>query len=717
MRGPLHNRAVPAAPHFVLSASSRSRLPLPACAAAAVTVPHALGLGLIAYAPLGSELPLGGLALWSAAIPGALATLLANRPGVVYAPTTVVALLFAAIFSTITASARELGMSAPQMLAACGFTVALGFAFQWLLGALRLASFVRFLPISVTHGFAAGIGLSMIFGQVRNGFGTGQWQWDGPLLLHAGAAAAVVAFALLTLRRWPRWPGLLAGVAAVTAALWLVGWAQAMPAAAPQASFALPPLPDYADVPWLDLMQRHGMQLLSLALLMAVVNSLDVLVFNQELDLEHGLRAEPNKALRRESLVGVLSGLCGLIPASISSSRSRIILSQAGPSPLAGPAHAGLLLLVAVTGHWWLHWIPIACLSGALLLAGYAQIPAPLWSRAYARAARVSWSQSWLVALVFVALGGAAALMAGLVVATFVLLHASASTALRRWHLDGQVRSRRLRPPAAEAWLAPRMNRVAVIELQGVMSFGVAAHMMEQVRALLDRRHDRVILDAHRVAAWDSTALVQLKALGRELAQQGRQLVVSSLSERAHAEVPLGLLLFADLDRALEWAEARILDEQASAQLLESGDQDWLGVLGEGMSPPARADLEQLLERIDVGNDACLFVAGDTGREIYFVASGLITMATAWPPSNGMRLASIGRGMPFGEMAFLSGAQRSACAGADGEGVQVARLTGEAFDKWATSHPGDALVFMRKLALVGTTRLAATTRQLRALLE
>lgn len=219
------------------------------------------------------------------------------------------------------------------------------------------------------------------------------------------------------------------------------------------------------------------------------------------------------------------------------------------------------------------------------------------------------------------------------------------------------------------------------------------------------------------MGAWDATALVQLKALGRELAQQGCQLGVSSLSERAHAEVPLGLLVFADLDRALEWAEAAILDERPATQRLEEGGQDWLGVLGDGMSPLARADLEPLVERIDVGTNACLFGAGDSGREIYFVRSGLITMATAWPPSNGMRLASIGRGMPFGEMAFLSGEPRSAYAGSDGEGAQVARLAGEAFDKWSTLHPGDALVFMRKLALVGTTRLAATTRQLRAILE
>jgi SulP family sulfate permease len=694
-------------------------VPQAALSAAAVTIPHALGLGLIAYAPLqASGLPVGALALWSAALPGALAALSAPRAGVVYAPTTVVALLYAAIVASIAASAPALGMGAAQVLAACGLTVAMAFLFQWLFGVLRLASLARFLPISVMHGFAAGVGLSMLLGQMRGGFGAGAgWHWDARLLLHAAAALAVVGIARLSQRRWPRWPGLLPGAITVAAALWLLGLGPQMTPAAAPAPFALPPTPDYGGVPLLALAERHGMHLLSLALLMALVNSLDVLVFNQELDLEHGLRQDPNKALRRESLVGVLCGLIGLIPASTSASRTRIMLSQAPPSAVAGASHAGIMLAVAATGHWWLHWVPMACLAGALLLAGFMQIPAALWSRGYARAAAASWSQSWLVALVFSAAGGAGALMAGLVVATFVLLHASASTALRRWHLDGQVRSRRLRRASSEAWLAPRMGRVAVIELQGVMSFGVAAHMAEQVRRLLQPRHDRVILDAHRVAAWDATALVQLKALGRDLLQEGRQVAVAGLGERAAAQVPQPTPLFADLDRALEWAEAGILEERPPAARPGDSEHDPLGELGEGLEGAARAALEQAMEPVELAGGACLFAAGDAQRELFVVRSGLVTMGTAWPTARGLRLATIGQGMLFGEMAFLNGQPRTASAGAEAGAATLMRLDRAAFDAWARRYPQEALLVMGNLALTGTRRLAATTRQLRAVLE
>ncbi|WP_427913300.1 SulP family inorganic anion transporter [Ramlibacter sp. MMS24-I3-19] len=697
---------------------ARSAVPTAAMSAAAVTIPHALGLGLLAFAPVAGDLPVATLALWSAALPGAIASLVAGRPGVVYAPTTVVALLYAAVVASLAGAATSLGMTAPQVLAACSATAALACGFQWLFGAMRLASLARFLPISVTHGFAAGVGLAMVVGQLRSGFGAGTWSLSAHVAVHAAAALGVVGVAVLAQRRWPRMPGLLTGVVAVAVLVGLGGWGSALAPAAVKSGFALPPWPDHAGVPWRALLEAQGLHLVSLALLMAVVNSLEVLVFNQELELDHGLRGDPNRALRRESAIGALCALCGLIPASTSASRSRIVLARAGASSSAGMVHALLLLLVAATGHWWLDKVPMACLSGALILAGLTQVPAVMWSRGYAQAAPAAWSQGWLVALVFCVAGGAGALVAGLVVATFVLLRASASSAIRRGHLDGEVRSRRLRRAVSESWLAPRMNRLAVIELQGMMSFGVAAYMAEQVRALLRREHEWVILDVTRVPAWDATALVQVRALGRDLAQQRRQLAVAGADPALAAQLGVHVEQFADLDRALEWAEDAILVEQpALASTLIGPHADLLGELGEGVSDEARYALEAVFTHADYRRGECIFRDGDSGRELCIVRSGHVTMATQWPPGSSLRLATIGHGMAFGEMAFLNGQPRTACAGAEGRAVHLLKLDRPAFEAWAADHPRDALVFLNNLALMGTRRLAATTRQLRAVLE
>ncbi len=694
-----------------------------AWSAAAVTVPHAVGLGLLAFAPLAGDYSLAALALWSAALPGLLLTLLAPRPGVVYAPTTVVALLFAAVVATAHGAAGPLGLSARQVLAVSGATVALAFVFQWLLGVLRLASVARFLPISVTHGFAAGVGLSMVVGQLRNGLGAGaHWDWDARTAWHAVAALAVVVLAVLLRRRWPRTPGLLTAIvlialAVAVAGLWGMGMGAVFAPAVSPSAFAGPLWPDWTGIPWLELARKHGSALVVLALLMALVNSLEILVFNQELELDHGLRGNPNQALRRESLLGALCGLAGMIPASTSASRSRIVLAQAGASPSAPRWHAGIMLVVAFTGAWWLHWVPMACLAGGLVLAGLMQVPGLLWSPAYARRSRVTWAQSWLVALVFAVLGGVGALVAGLVVATFVLLHDSAAKVLRHVRLDGELRSRRLRRAGSDTWLAPRMNQVAVFELQGVMSFGVAAHLAEQVRLLLQPRHRWVILDAGRVPAWDSTALAQLRALVRDLSQQGVACAVAALDRLAAEHAGQPVRIFTDVDRALEWAEAAILAQRPLHERPSYPAQDMLGEVGEGVAPDARTALEALLEPLPVAAHGVVFNAGDTDRELLVVQSGHITLVTQWPPERGLRLATVGPGMAFGEMAFLNGAARTASAGAELGAVHLVRLSRAHFDAWAREYPAAALTLMNNLAQIGARRLAVTTRQLRAVLE
>lgn len=703
------------------SADAPSSASAAAWSAAAVTVPHALGLGLLAFAPLAQTHSLAALALWSAALPGLLLTLLMPRRAVVYAPTTVVALLFAAVLSIAWGAAPALGLGPRQVLAVSGATVAVAFMFQWLLGVLRLASVARFLPISVTHGFAAGVGLSMVLGQVRNGFGAGP-HWSAAVAWHALAALSVAAMALLVRWRWPRVPGLLTSVALVSLGVAVAGfWGGGLgdvfvPAAAP-GPFAGPLWPDWTGVPWMEIARRHGNALVVLALLMALVNSLEIVVFNQELELDHGLRCNANQALRRESLLGALCGLAGMIPASTSASRSRIVLVQGGATVQAPRWHALIMLGVAVTGAWWLHWVPMAALAGALALAGMLQVPGLMWSARYARRSRATWMQSWLVALVFAVLGGVSALVAGLVVATFVLLRDSAATVLRHVRLEGELRSRRLRRAGSDGWLSARMDQVAVFELQGVMSFGVAAHMAEQVRLVLLPRHRWVILDAGRVPAWDSTAMAQLRALVRDLNQQGVEMAVAAFDAEAAQHAGAGVRAFRDLDRALEWAEASILAQRPAKERPSYPQRDLLGEVGEGLPAAERRSLEALLVHQSVPARGRVFEAGDIDHDLLVVQSGHITLVTSWPPEEGLRLATVGPGMAFGEMAFLNGAARTACAGAERGPAQLLRLSRTHFDDWARQYPAAALVVMNNLAQIGARRLAVTTRQLRAVLE
>ena len=336
-----------------------------AASAASVTVPHALGLGLVAFAPLAMSFPVGAMALWSAALPGLLLALLVRARGVIYAPSTVVALLYGGILAIVVRDAALLKLSVSQVLAVTSVTVAFAFLVQWTLGALRLAALARFMPVSVSQGFAAGVGLLMILTQLRSGFGSGVGLLDVGTFWHAALAFGVVAVAWLLNRRWPQTPALLPAVVllAFAASFAPAGWFAPSSAPYPMSLF---PLPDWSGVSWGAVARRLGPELASLAVLMALVNSLDVLVFRQELALEHDMKDDVNALLRRESLGCIACALIGLIPASTSASRTRVALSIKEGAGTASYWHAALMLMVALTGHLWLPSLPLAALAGAL---------------------------------------------------------------------------------------------------------------------------------------------------------------------------------------------------------------------------------------------------------------------------------------------------------------------------------------------------------------
>lgn len=687
-----------------------------AVAALAVTLPHALGLGLIAFAPFAQLMPVSVLALWSAALPGALMTLFARARGVVYAPSTAVALLFGGMLALVMQAGAAQGITVGQALAITGMFVAFGFFIQWLIGRAHLAGLARFIPLSVTQGFSAGVGLSLVLTQLHSAMGAGSWQWQPGLAWHLGMACLVIGLSGALQKVWPRFPSLLTALLLVSVpALWLAppGMLQL---AATQHDLILPPLPDWLGAPWWAVIRQAGVPLITLSLLMAVVNGLEVLVFHQQLETEHGVRTSPDAVLQRESALSALCALFGLIPASTSTSRSRTALAYTGvPTVRVGQWHALVLLGVALTGHLWLHWLPLAALAGALVVAGARMVPAEMWRLPATALRRTAWAQSWLVAALFAMSGGAMALLAGLTVSTVVLLRTSGAHVIRRMHLHGRLRSRHLRRAEAEAWLATCMSKVAVFELQGIVSFGVAALVVDQVRQHL-AGHQCVILDASRVPSWDETGYARLRTLAHDLHDQGIALLISGV-HGIHEQAMDDLQPFADLDRALEWAEEQLLLDYPLKVTLSGAPVSPLGDLGRGMPEPARLALERGLVTQRYPAGALIIRSGDLDRRLMLVQGGEVTLSTAETAGQGLRLASIGPGVVFGEMAFLNGIARTAYAHASAENAVVCTLEWDAFQSWSGAYPEAALGFMKELARIGIRRLGTTSQELRAAME
>ena len=114
---------------------------------------------------------------------------------------------------------------------------------------------------------------------------------------------------------------------------------------------------------------------------------------------------------------------------------------------------------------------------------------------------------------------------------------------------------------------------------------------------------------------------------------------------------------------------------------------------------------------------ALIIRSGDQDRRLMLVLEGEVTLSTAESPGQGLRLASIGPGVVFGEMAFLNGIPRTAYAHASVETTLVCTLEWDVFNNWSGVHPEAALDFMKELARLGIRRLGTTSQELRAAME
>lgn len=319
------------------------------------------------------------------------------------------------------------------------------------------------------------------------------------------------------------------------------------------------------------------------------------------------------------------------------------------------------------------------------------------------------------LSLVLTQLHSDMALLAGLAVSTVVLLRTSGAHVIRRMYLQGRLRSRHLRRAEAEAWLAGCMAKVAVFELQGIVSFGVAALVVDQVRKHLDG-HRCVILDASRVPSWDETGYARLRTLAHDLHDQGIALLISGV-HGIHEQAMDDLRPFADMDHALAWAEEQLLLEYPLRATLSDPSGSRLGDLAEGMPEQARLALERGMVTHRYPAGALIIRSGDLDRRLMLVQAGLVTLSTAESAGKGLRLVCIGPGVVFGEMTFLNGIPRTAYAHAGAESAMVCTLEWETFKDWSRQYPEPALGFMRELARLGIRRLGSISQELRAAME
>ena len=297
---------------------------------------------------------------------------------------------------------------------------------------------------------------------------------------------------------------------------------------------------------------------------------------------------------------------------------------------------------------------------------------------------------------------------------------------IRREYRGDVVSSNRIRTPEERAALARDGHQVAVIEVQGALFFGSTEQVLRRLKNLADDAR-YVVLDFKRVHLADTSACNLIARATRSMASCDTELVFACIADDGplavlarklaeHADGGERLVrLFRDADAAMEWCEDQLLrrppfsDSPTKFALRELD-------LFKGLSPSEYRLIETLVRPLTFDKGEIIIREGAEAKLFFVVARGTVSVQISVHGQGGRkkRVASIGPGLSFGEMALLDGGKRSADIVAD-ERVICYGLAVDQLQELAAEHPNIMITILSNLTREFSERLRHANEEIRAL--
>jgi glutaminase len=285
---------------------------------------------------------------------------------------------------------------------------------------------------------------------------------------------------------------------------------------------------------------------------------------------------------------------------------------------------------------------------------------------------------------------------------------------IRRDYRADLVRSNRLRTPEERNILAEKGREVAVLEAQGALFFGSTEQLMRRLTQLASEAR-YVIVDFKRVHLADTSARKLIVRAARSMAGGETQLVFASMAEdgplaslaQAFAQ-PAGeplVRMVRDADAALEWCEDQLLAGTAQGG---SGTKFALSEINlfKGLTPQECRLVESIVQPLVFEKGDVIIREGADANLFFVLARGTVSVHIRVPGQGERkkRVASIGPGLSFGEMALLDGGKRSADIVAD-ERVICYGLRVEQLHELTAEHPNIMITILGNLTREFSERL------------
>jgi len=407
------------------------------------------------------------------------------------------------------------------------------------MGVARLGAIIRFMPYPVSRAFTKGIAVLILSTQIKFFFG-----------LQADMPAAFVGKlqVLFTNLGTIHWPTVVLGVIAVAViGLWPAKLSRFVPGSMvglvlltlvctagrtfcggdgfgiatigsqfPHFSGALPPL----QVPGIDLGQIGDLlqPAFTIAMLVAIQALMCAVVTDGVLDERH----DSNQELIAQGVGNMVGPLFGCIPVTGAVARSVVNVRSGARTPVAGITHSLLLLVALVAAAPLLRYVPLAVLSGVLIVAAYRMVS---WKQ-FLRLHRWPFSDSSVFLATF-----ALTVLANLTLAVEVGVVLACLLMVKRVSETSQITAvdEASETEGSQHSLVGREvpKGVLIFRVFGAFFFGVVDKLDDELkRAKMEP--EILILRMRKVLAIDATGLQALKDLHHKLKSKGKHLILSA---------------------------------------------------------------------------------------------------------------------------------------------------------------------------------------------
>ncbi|SDB07046.1 glutaminase A [Bauldia litoralis] len=303
--------------------------------------------------------------------------------------------------------------------------------------------------------------------------------------------------------------------------------------------------------------------------------------------------------------------------------------------------------------------------------------------------------------------------------------HTNSGAVIRRELSGTVVRSKRVRSPQERSLLDDKGDLISVVEVQGGLFFGSTERLVRRVDAIAAEA-EFIVLDLRRVHDADKAARRLLRDLLAWLRARDRHLVfahlpddgpLASLRDEMTADDDTAARVFDHRDQALEWCENQLI-----AEFDEGGDRTKfsLGQLDifKGLDRDDLRVLEGLVRPMVFEPGQTIVREGDEANLFFVVARGTVTIQLRLDSENEserlVRVASMGPGVTFGEMALLDGGYRSADVVAD-ERVVCYGFSVEQLREVGKTHPALFTTILGNMMRDFSERLRRANDEIRAL--